>query len=169
MSRGPRVILPAVAGLLSVLLISPHFAGAQSLGGESTWAVLDVTKAINSAIDENKDDADLREKAVRRLAECSLLYAGLSTRTSNADNKKSYIQAQLATSDVEETISKPMQVQKRLELEEAARKSIALMLDAIQWQRDREVGPLLKSCKALADANEIKNALRELPPLPPAP
>jgi hypothetical protein len=165
MSRGPKVILPALVGLLTALTVSPRLAGAQSLGAESAWEVLDVTKALNGAIDENKDNADLRERTVRRLAECALIYGGLSTLTSNAETKKSYVQAQLATSDVEGTISKPLQPQKRIELEEAARKSVALKLDAIKWQRDQEIGPLLKSCKALNDVNEIKNALRQLPPM----
>jgi len=37
-----------------------------------------------------------------------------------------------------------------------------MMLRAMNVQRDKEVGPLLKNCKALNDLKEIKNALREL-------
>jgi hypothetical protein len=64
--------------------------------------------------------------------------------------------------EVEQTIAKPLQSEKRLELEEAARKSVATMLRAIKAQGNKEVGPLLKSCKALNDLGEIKTALREL-------
>jgi hypothetical protein len=167
MSDSPRVVLLLVFGVISILIsalpISPRFAYAQSAGGDSLWAVLDVTAAINSAIEESKEGVELREKAVRRFSECSLVYGGLSTLASNAEAKKNYVQAQVATMEVESTIAKPLQSEKRLELEEAARKSVATMLRAMKVQGDKEVGPLLRSCKALNDLKEIKNALRELP------
>jgi hypothetical protein len=164
MSDSPRLILLLIFGVISALPISPHFAYAQSTGRDSMWAVLDVTAAINSAIEESKESVELREKVVRRFSECSLMYGGLSTRASNADAKKNYFQAQAATMEVEATIAKPLQSAKRLEIEEAARASVAMMLRAMNVQRDKEVGPLLKKCKALNDLKEIKNALRELSP-----
>jgi hypothetical protein len=90
------------------------------------------------------------------------MYGGLSTLASNAEAKKNYVQAQIATMEVESTIAKPLQSEKRLEIEEAARKSVAAMLRAIKAQGDKEVGPLLRNCKALNNLKEIKNALREL-------
>lgn len=165
MSRSPRKSLLPVFGVLSALLISPHLASAQIADRDATWAVLDVVATINSAIDENKDDTALREKAVRRLAECALMYGGLSTQTTNAESKKNYVEAQIATSEVEATIAKPLQKEKRLELEAAAYESSAKKLRTLKAEGDKEVGPLLKNCKALNDVREIKNALRELPPL----
>jgi hypothetical protein len=162
MSDSPRVISLLVFGVLSALLISPRFACAQSTGGDSTWAVLDVTAAINSAIEESKERVELREKVVRRFSECSLMYGGLSTVASNVEAKKNYVLAQTATMEVESTIAKPLQSEKRLELEEAARKSVAMMLRVLNVQGDKEVGPLLRNCKALNDLKEIKNALRQL-------
>jgi hypothetical protein len=168
MLDGPQIRLLPVFGLLlaGLLPISPHFARAQFAEGENKWTLMDVTSAINSAIDESKDGVELREKLVRRFSECSLMYGGLSTLASNAEAKKSYVQAQLATMEIETTISKPLQSEKRLELEEAARSSVATMLRALNAQRDKdkdkEVGSLLKSCKALNDTKEIKNAVREL-------
>lgn len=162
MSDSPKVILLMVFGALSAWLISPRFADAQPIGAESTWAVLDVTGALNSAIEESKESADLREKVVRRISECSLVYGGLSTLTANAEAKKNYIQAQVATMEVEQTIAKPLQSEKRLELEEAARKSVATILRTVKAQGNKEVAPLLKSCKALNDLREIKTALRDL-------
>jgi len=164
MSDNPKVILLLAFGLISALPISPRFAYAQSADRDSTWAVLDVTAAINSAIEESKEGVELREKVVRRISECSLMYGGLSTLASNAEAKKNYVQAQTATMEVESTIAKPLQSEKRLELEEAAQKSVAMMLRAMKAHGDKEVGPLLKSCKALNNLKEIKNALRELPP-----
>ena len=164
MSDSARVILLLVFGAIAALPISPRLAYAQSTERDSTWAVLDVTAAINSAIEESKEGVELREKVVRRFSECSLMYGGLSTLASNAEAKKNYVQAQLATMEVELTIAKPLQPEKRLEIEEAARKSVALMLRAIKAQGNKEVGPLLRNCKALNDLKEIKNALRELPP-----
>jgi len=164
MYDNPRVLLLLVFGALSALLISPRFAHAQSTDGTNTWAVLDVTAAINRAIEESKEGVELREKVVFRFSECSLMYGGLSTLTSNAEAKKNYVQSQIATMKVESTISKPLQSEKRLEIEEAARKSVAMKMRAIKEQGDKEVGPLLKKCKALNDLKEIKNALRELSP-----
>ena len=162
MSDSPRVSLLSVFCLLLAVLISPRFAYAQSTGTDSTWTVLDVTAAINRAIEESKDGVELREKVVRRFSECSLMYGGLSTLASNAEAKKNYVQAQAATMEVEWTIGKPLQTEKRLEIEGAARKSVAMMLRAMKVQGEKEVGPLLKNCKALNDLKEIKNALREL-------
>src|SRR3984957_17902291 len=164
MSDSPRLILLLIFGIISALPISPHFAYAQSTGGDNMWAVLDVTAAINSAIEESKEGVELREKVVRRFSECSLMYGGLSTLTSNAETKKSYFQAQTATMEVESAIAKPLQTEKRVELEEAARASVAMILHAMNVQGHKEVGPLLKNCKALNELKEIKNALRELSP-----
>jgi hypothetical protein len=162
MSDSPRVILLLVVGVISAVPISPRSANAQSKGTDPTWTVLDVTAAINRAIEESKDGVELREKIVRRFSECSLTYGGLSTLATNADAKKNYVQAQAATMEVEWTIGKPLQTEKRLEIEEAARKSVAMMLRGMKVQGEKEVGPLLKSCKALNDLKEIRNALREL-------
>jgi hypothetical protein len=162
MSHSPKVTLLLVFGVISALPISPRLAYAQSAGRDSTWAVLDVTAAINSAIEESREGVELREKVVRRFSECSLMYGGLSTLASNADAKKNYVQAQTATMEIESTIAKPLQSQKRLEIEVAAQKSVAMTLRAIKEQGNKEVGPLLRSCKALNDLKEIKNALREL-------
>ena len=161
MSDTARLLLSLALGLLSALPIYPRFALAQS-GGDSTWAALDVTAALNSAIEKSKDSAELREKVVRRFSECSLVYGGLSTLTSNPEAKKNYIEAQTATMEVEASIAKPLERQRRLQLEEAARISVALMLRNMGLHGDKEVGPLVRHCKAINDLNEIKNALREL-------
>jgi hypothetical protein len=159
MSDSPKLMV-----LLAFLVLSglPDSAYAQSTSKDTAWAALDVTGALNGAIEENKEAPDLREKVVRRFAECSLLYGGLSTLTSNADVKKNYIEAQLATMEIESTIAKPLQSEKRVELEETARKTVALMLRTVKAQGDKEVGPLVKKCKAINDLKEIKNALQEL-------
>jgi|GEM_PF-5804278 len=161
MSDTARLFLLLALGLLLAQPIHPRSALAQS-GGDSTWAALDITAALNSAIEKSKDSAELREKIVRRFSECSLVYGGLSTLTSNPDAKKNYIEAQTATMEVEATIAKPLQRQKRLELEEAARISVALILRNMGLHGDKEVGPLVRHCKAINDLKEIKNALREL-------
>jgi tRNA/tmRNA/rRNA uracil-C5-methylase (TrmA/RlmC/RlmD family) len=162
MSDGAKATFLLVSGLLSAVLIAPRLAGAQPAIADTTWAVLDVSAAMNRAIEESEDSAELREKAVRRMSECSLMYGGLSTLTTNLEAKKSYVQAQAATVEVEVAISKPLQKATRLELEESARRSVALMLRTIKTEGSKEVAPLLKSCKALNDVNEIKNALRDL-------
>jgi hypothetical protein len=174
MSYSAKAILVLISGVLSALLISPRFAYAQSTRGDSTWAapprrdstwaVLDVTAAINSAIEESKEGVELREKIVHRFSECSLMYGGLSTLASDAEAKKNYVQAQRATAEIEWTIAKPLQKEKRLEIEEDARKSVAMMLRTVKAEGTKEVGPLLSNCKALNDLKEIKNALRELSP-----
>jgi hypothetical protein len=172
MSDIRRVILLLVFGLLSAFMISPRFADAQSKRvdstwtlpprRDSTWTVLDVTAAINNAIEQSNEGVGLREKIVHRFSECSLMYGGLSTLASDTEAKKNYVQAQRATMEVEWAIAKPLQNEKRLEIEEDARKSVALILRTVKGQGTKEVSPLLKNCKALNDLNEMKNALREL-------
>jgi hypothetical protein len=171
MSDRPRVILLLVFGALSALLITPQLASAQKPApaetqkpgpGDTTWAALDVTAALNNAINESKESSALREKVVRRISECSLMYGGLSTLTTNPESRRSYVRAQEGTMEVESTVAKPLQTQKRLELEEAARRSVAYMLRNIRAQGEKEVGPLLKNCRALNDLNEMKAALQEL-------
>jgi hypothetical protein len=164
MSSNPKVIFRLVFCALVVSSISPRFASAQNSERDSTWAVLDVVATINNAIEASDDALNLRARAVRRLAECSLAYGGLSTLTSRPETKKSYVDAQLATSQVEAAIGKPLQKDARLELEEAARRSVALMLRSVKTQGEKEIGPLIKSCKALNNAAEVKRALQELPP-----
>ena len=159
-----RVRLLPVFGLLlaSCLLISPRPAQAQFPEGENKWTEIDVTNAINRAMDESKE-GDLREKLVHRFAECSLTYGGLSTLTSNPEAKKSYVQAQLATMEIESTIAKPLQNEKRLELEQDALKSVGVRLRALKAQNDnKEASAFLKSCKSLNDVREINNAVREI-------
>jgi hypothetical protein len=162
MSHGAKVTFLLVSGLLSAVLISPRLAGAQPAIADTTWATLDVISAMNRAIEESEDSAELREKAVRRISECSLMYGGLSTLTTDPEIKKSYVRAQAATVEVEVAIAKPLEKAKRLELEESARRSVAVMVRTVKTEGSKEVAPLLKSCKALNDVKEIKNALREL-------
>src|SRR3569832_78091 len=185
MSESFRVTFLLNAAVLSAVLMSPRPAGAQPAAGtqpaagakpaagapparpdnpraDNTWAVMDITNVLNREIEESKEGTALREKLVRRISECSLMYGGLSTLTANAEAKKSYVKAQLATMDVEGNIAKPLPNEKRLELEEAARSTVATKLRTVKAEGSKEVAPLLKSCKALNDLNEIKNGLREL-------
>ena len=161
-----RVRLLPVSCLLLLAgcwLILPRLAHAQFPEGENKWAEIDVINAINRAMDDSKDSADLREKLVHRFAECSLTYGGLATLTTNAEAKKSYVQAQLATMEIESTIAKPLQSDKRLELEQAALKSVGVRLRALKAQNDnKEASAFLKSCKSLNDVREINNAVREI-------
>jgi hypothetical protein len=159
-----RMRLLPVFGLLLAghLLITPRLAHAQLAEGENKWTLLDVTAAINIAIGESKEGIELREKVVRRFSECSLMYGGLATLTSNAEVKKNYVQAQLATMEIESRIGGPLQSERRLGLEEAARTSVAMVLRTVKAEGAKEVGPLLKSCKSLNDVREINNVVREI-------
>ncbi|MGA2994552.1 hypothetical protein [Bradyrhizobium sp.] len=156
-------LLPVLGLLLAGCWLAARLAHAQFPEGENKWTEIDVINAINRAMDESKESADLREKLVRRFAECSLTYGGLSTLTSNAEAKKSYVQAQLATMEIESTIAKPLQNEKRLELEEAALKSVGVRLRALKAQNDnKEASAFLRGCKSLNDVREINNAVREI-------
>ena len=156
-------LLPVFVLLLAGhLLMPPRLAHAQTADGENKWTLLDITAAINIALGQNKESGELREKVVRRFAECSLMYGGLATLASSPDAKKNYVQAQLATMEIESRISGPLQQEKRLGLEEAARSSVAIMLRSVKAQGDKAVGPLLKSCKSFNDVREVKNALQEI-------
>ena len=50
-----------------------------------------------------------------------------------------------------------------MEIEKSARRSVATMLRVLKAQNNnKEVGPLIKSCKLLNDTREINNAVREI-------
>ena len=185
-------IIPRLTFLLAIVtilaaLIAPPFASAQPSAGnkpapgtkpaagapaatglpdnpraDNAFAVMDITNALNREIEESPQGTALREKLVRRISECSLMYGGLSTLTTNAETKKSFIKAQVATMDVEGNIARPLSNEKRLELENAARATVATKLRTTKAEGNKEVLPLLKNCKALNDLGEIKNGLREL-------
>jgi hypothetical protein len=162
MSGSRSAILLLVFGVLSAMPALPRLAHAQSASGDSLWTVLDVMRAINTTIEESGAADQMREKAVRRFSECSLVYGGLSTMTSNAETKKNYAEAQHATAEIEYQLSKPLRQEKRLELETAARQSVATMLRTVKAEGAKEVAPLLKSCKALNDSREVRGALQAL-------
>jgi hypothetical protein len=143
-------------------LISPPSAHAQFAEGENKWTVIDFTNVINRAIDESKAGTELRERLVSRFSECSLMYGGLASLATNADARKNYVQAQMATMEIESTVAKPLQNEKRLELEEAALKSVGVRLRAVKARDDKDLAPFLKSCKSLNDVREINNVVREI-------
>jgi hypothetical protein len=150
-----------VFGVLSAMPVLPRLAHAQSTG-DSLWTVLDVMRTINATIEESSAGDVMREKAVRRFSECSLVYGGLSTMTSNPETKKNYVEAQHATAEIEYQLAKPLQQDKRLELETAGHRSVAVMLRTVKTDGAKEIAPLLKSCKALNDSREARGALQAL-------
>ena len=159
-----RIRLLPVFGLLlaGYLLISAHSAHAQAADGDSKWTVIDVTSAINRAIGESKAGAELREKVVRRFSECSLMYGALFRLASNAEAKKNYFQAQEATMEVQSIIAQPLQLERSREIEDAAKKSVAKLLDDLKKNDQKELAPFLRSCKSLNELKEVNKALREL-------
>jgi hypothetical protein len=159
-SPGFRLLL--VFGLLLAVLISPRFAYAQPTDGDNTWAVIDVTSAINRAIEESKASVELREKVVRRFSECSLMYGALFKLASNTEVKKSYFQAQVSTMEVQSMIAQPLPSERYKEIEVGAQKSVAKMLDVLKRHGEKELTAFFRNCKSLNELKEIKNALREL-------
>jgi hypothetical protein len=159
-SFGSR-LLP-VLGLILAVMISPRLAYAQVTNGDSTWAVIDVISAIDSAIGKSKGGVELREKVVRRFSECSLMYGALFKLASNTEAKKNYFHAQEATLEVQSTIAQPLQLERYKEIEEGAKKSVARMLDVMKRNGEKELAPFFKSCKSLNELKEVNNAVRDL-------
>ena len=166
MSNSPRVsLLPVFALLFGLLLagpISPRFAYAEAINGENIWTVMDVISAVNRAIGESKSGVELREKAVSRFAECSLMYGGLSKKALSADAKQNYVQAQLATMEIETAIAKPLEAKRKLEIETVAQKSVIMSLDLARNQGDQGLIPFIKGCRSLNDVKELSSVLRGL-------
>ena len=162
MSDSFGVRLLPVLGLILAVMISPRVAYAQLANGDSTWAVVDVISAIDSAIEKSKGGVELREKVVRRFSECSLMYGALFKLASNTEAKKNYFHAQEATLEVQSTIAQPLQLERYKEIEEGAKKSVAKMLDVIKKNGEKELAPFFKSCKSLNELKEVNAALRQL-------
>jgi hypothetical protein len=157
-----RVRLLPVFGLILAVLISPRLAYAQLTDSGSTWAVIDVTSAINRAIEESKAGVELREKVVRRFSECSLMYGALFRLASNAEARKNYFQAEAATMEVQSMIAQQLQFERYREIEDVAKKSVAKMLDVLKRHGEKELVPFLRKCKSFNELKEINNAVREL-------
>ncbi len=161
MSDSPRVSSLAIFGLILAVLISPRSAHAQ-LTDQDRWAVIDVTAAINRALEESKGGVELREKVVRRLSECSLMYGALFKLATKTETKKSYFQAQLSTLEVKSVIAQPLPSDRYNDVIDAAKKSVAKMSDELKKHHEKELLPFLKNCKSLNEVKEIKNAFREI-------
>src|ERR1700753_2313554 len=166
MPGNSRVKLLPAFGLLFAALVSPRVADAQdvskAINGENIWTVMDVINAVNATIDESKTGAALREKAVSKFAECSLLYGGLTRKALSREAKQNYVQAQLATMEIETAIAKPMDVKRKLELEFTAQKSVVMTLDLAKSQGDKELVPFIRNCRSLNDAKQVGNILRDV-------
>ena len=165
MLDSPRVRLRPVFGLLlaGYLLISPRLAHAQTTNGDSEWTAIDVTAAINRAIEQSSAGVELREKVVRRFSECSLMYGALFRLATNADAKKNYFQSQLSTTEIQSAIARPLEQQRYKEIVDLAKSSVAKMLDQLKKHDQKELAPFLRSCKSLNELKEMNKALRELP------
>ena len=159
-----RVRFLPVFGLLlaGYLLTSPRFAHAQFADGDTKWAVIDVTAAINRAIEQSKGGIELRENVVRRFSECSLMYGALSNLATNAEAKKSYFQAEVSTMEVQSVIAEPLQLDRYKEIMDLAKTPVAKLLNDLKKHDEKELAPFLKNCKSFNEVKEINNAVREL-------
>jgi hypothetical protein len=157
------ILSSTLFGLLIVgcLLISPRGADAQFNDNANKWDVLDVINAINRAIDKDGASPDLREKVVRRLAECSLAYGTLSRLTTTESAKKGYRQAQQATMDVQTQVAEKMDLERYKQVIQAAQRQTSDMLFDIKGH-EKELAALVKNCKSLNEARDVDNAVREL-------
>ena len=81
---------------------------------------------------------------------------------SNAEAKKNYYLAQESTLEVQSAIAQPLRSERQREIEDAAKKTAAKMLDELKKHDQKELAPFLRDCKSLNDVKEINNALRKL-------
>lgn len=163
MTTRTSIFALSVIGLLSVgyLLSAPHLARAQRIEGPSQWQVLDVSTAINRALEANKANPELREKVVLRFAECSVTYGALFRVATTQEAKNRYLQTQAGTMEVQTAIAQQLPLEKYKEITSDAQKSTAVMLNDLKGH-EKELAALLRSCKSLNQVNEINNALKEL-------
>jgi hypothetical protein len=122
-------------------------------------AVTTLTSEINSAIQKQHDFPYLRDKVVRRVAECAFLFKALANASPEPDLKNNFLEVSRVSQEVAILIAAALPTERYNTIISDAHYSITQIS-----KRDyrRQVGFLQRSCKSLNEINEIDQAVQEL-------
>ena len=159
MARTIELIRSKRAVLLSVAF-SFIFVSSSSFAQLNRDVIVGRLSAeINRAIDKNPKKLELREKVIRRIAECAFIYGVMSKNMPEADIKKHFRDAADINLDILALISSGISMDRYKEILDVAGQTIA---DMAKRNDKKETFNLLRSCKAFSEPNELADAMYEL-------
>ena len=146
------------------ILMGPH-AKAQVTKQEKFDIVTKTTSEINRAIKNHRGGNELREKVVRRLAECSFLYSDMvrygdkSQAAPDKEIKAKVADASEISSEVMISLAAGFDLDRYKELLRSANDTLRKMNER---QDKKQLFLVLRNCKSFFEADEIEDAVIEL-------
>ena len=134
-------------------------SSAQLTSQERQQVVTTLTSEINSSIQKQVSFPYLRDKVVRRVAECAFLFRTLADASPDPEVKKSLAGASELSQEVAVLIAAAIPTDRYKAIIDDAHYSI-VQLSKHHYRR--ELSFLLRSCKSFNDVKEIDQAVQEL-------
>jgi hypothetical protein len=117
-----------------------------------------LVATINRGINKYQSKASLREKVVRRMAECAFIYRTLSKEV-EGETKIQFLDAGEISHEVLALVSDQVDMDRYKAIVSSA---MSGMVEMSKRQNKRELFLLLRSCKSFHDPSEVDSAIREL-------
>lgn len=147
-----------VALQIGIFLTASSQADAQLSKRDKQRIAVVLTAEINRAINE-RTEFGLREKVVRRMSECGLVFAILSAQAKDGEPRARFRAMADISVDVGSRISGTMSVDRFKQIANLAKSAV----DEMMKRRDeKETLLFLRNCKSFHEPNEIKDAVAEL-------
>lgn len=134
-------------------------SGAQLTPQEKQRVVAALTNEINKAIQKYQSVPDIRDRVVRRMAECAFLLGTMGKSSPDPELKVTLADVSGVSLEVAVYLAKAMEMEHYKALVNAAGDSIALMS---KRQDRKELSLLMRNCKSFNEVGEIDQAVQEL-------
>jgi hypothetical protein len=144
--------------ILLLLLVVSQGAIAQPTEQEKHETAVKLSAEITRAI-KKRDDGELQQKTVRRMAECAFIYSMTSNQDMDANSKYDAALAAEISREILARISIGLSADLFTKIVSEANKSL---IDMSKRQDTEWLFRLLKNCKLFHDPNQIDDAVAEL-------
>jgi hypothetical protein len=153
-----RLVIPALCAVGCLVFITSG-SSAQLSPQERRDVVATLASEINRAIQKQDDFPYLRDKVVRRVAECAFLFKALANASPEPELKNNFLEVSRVSQEVAILIAAEIPMGRYNAIISDARYSITQISN-----RDyrRQVGFLQRSCKSLNEMNGIEQAVQAL-------
>jgi hypothetical protein len=153
-----RLMIPALCAVGYLVFITSG-SSAQLSPQERQDVVTTLASEINGAIQKQHDFPYLRDKVVRRVAECAFLFKALANASPEPDLKNNLAEVSRVSQEVAILIAAALPAERYKTIISDAHYSI----DQISKRENRrQVGFLQRSCKSLNEIDRIDQAVQEL-------
>ena len=144
---------------ICVFLFGASDASAELTKQEIQRIAPKLSAAINRVIEKHQGGIELREKAIRRLSECSTITGIMSKQKGDAEtNARLWSFANLYL-EVSVLLASEISLDRYKQIVDVAHDTVMKMPER---NDKKELFLLLKNCKSFTDPEEIENALMEL-------